>query len=623
MKMRKKDKKKQKRDKRHRLASSQKPGKIIIEYYQHAFRHLIKEIRESGKLESNSLAERQSFWQLVPPQVYESDEGQDIVHAYLLSLERKLKTLVSRNSIAYWLHVFRRLSPKAIGEDERPITIFFTRAAMDAAVQKWASFELCHRIAKSSEVPSSAVLRGFLVQHEHVALLQSLAAQPQLVLTDFGSSELLESFEVETHAADAYWCMTLLRSLGKGAGLNVTGDRKNPAGSKRTPELDSLISSYDTRNTPFNASATATVFDNSIGKHTKGIILLPQFNTGGTSFTQLRPIFKSFLGAMPLGEGEPNFVWTPFNLLSYYESHCPFGEAFEKKNSVSLESVLATICVLCASIVSEWHSHPEVFWHSWQRAYDGPIQLEGFRETLQESMPRILDQIGLPFDSKQVSVHDAMEFLTLQKQNRDQIDIAYPGPHYIFLPCGDEHIFVDYAYIYFRLFHLFHGVQVSDQNFKGLALELFTRQGRSVLPSRQLKAADGTSRQIDAAFEVGEILIIAECRAVSTSIAVERGSPRGLEKRRNLVEKILDDVDEKANWLAAHIKGRNYDVSKFRAVLPIGVTPFKEFIPSIAPRYWISSKIPRVLAPTEIFEALKDGTLLKAASNCHNLVRLG
>src|SRR5262249_45393480 len=125
------------------------------------------------------------------------------------------------------------------------------------------------------------------------------------------------------------------------------------------------------------------------------------------------------------------------------------------------------------------------------------------------------------------------------------IDVGYPGPHSVFLPCGQDYKFIDYAHLWRRLYHLFHQVTPSDQNFKGEALEIFTRGERSVLPSGELKAVDSTSRQIDAAFGIGELLVIAECRAVARSIAFDRGDPVALEKRRQVIETALNDIDEK------------------------------------------------------------------------------
>ena len=71
------------------------------------------------------------------------------------------------------------------------------------------------------------------------------------------------------------------------------------------------------------------------------------------------------------------------------------------------------------------------------------------------------------------------------------------------------------------------------------------------------------------------------------------------------MELSLSQVDGKANWLASHPIGRNYNISTYDYILPIAVGPFVEFIPSQDKRYWITKDIPRVLRPEE-FEKLFD-----------------
>ena len=53
----------------------------------------------------------------------------------------------------------------------------------------------------------------------------------------------------------------------------------------------------------------------------------------------------------------------------------------------------------------------------------------------------------------------------------------------------------------------------------------------------------------------------------------------------SVVELALTQVDDKANWLAAHLVGSNYDITVYDYILPIAVSPFVEFIPSQDTRY--------------------------------------
>ncbi len=104
----------------------------------------------------------------------------------------------------------------------------------------------------------------------------------------------------------------------------------------------------------------------------------------------------------------------------------------------------------------------------------------------------------------------------------------------------------------------------------------------------------------------------------------DRGDPLAISyRRKQVIERSLNEIDEKALWLAKNPIGRNYDVTNFRYILPVGISPFVEFIPSLSPRYWISEKIPRVLTPPEFSELCNDSKIIFITDNivsisCHN-----
>ena len=128
-------------------------------------------------------------------------------------------------------------------------------------------------------------------------------------------------------------------------------------------------------------------------------------------------------------------------------------------------------------------------------------------------------------------------------------------------------------------------------------------RGGSAIPSDELKALNNARKQIDASFDLGEILVIAECKAVARSIAFDRGEPAAIEKRLKVIEVALTEADDNARWLRDNPRGFNYDITKYKSIMPIGVTPFfKEFIPSLCTRYWITKTLPRVLTPDELRE---------------------
>jgi hypothetical protein len=174
------------------------------------------------------------------------------------------------------------------------------------------------------------------------------------------------------------------------------------------------------------------------------------------------------------------------------------------------------------------------------------------------------------------------------------------------------------------MYHLFFGLDVPDQRFKGALLENLVRRGHSALPMGEIKAPDGSGRQIDAAFALGDTLVIVECKALGRSLGFERGDRRAIEFRNRKLDGFLRDVDDKARWLAAHPGGptQAYTLQSFRRIVPVVVTPFAEYIPSLEPRYWLVEDLPRVLTPSELKDALDEGRLQAAAEGGLNTIGL-
>lgn len=592
---------------------------MYADYYHSAFAHFAATISEQ-EIRSTPSPKRGAFWQLIPPGTFEPDAARNYLEAYLQSLEKAIQEKVTQHSLAYWLHLYRRIAPTAIGEDTDPITIGITRTVLDASIQKFAKVELCNRIAISNEVDSSTILRGFLTKNGFVRLLTFLTAKPQLVLTDFGPEEYREALQIEKLAYEIWRTMAQLRTVGKGAPL-VVMNGGNWVADARSDDLDFLVSDVDRRERAFAASATGTVFYQE--NDAPGTIFLPSWNTTGES-DSIRAIYQHIYKCRLITHPQhgTNFAWRKLNILAYYRAHEPFSQPFRERNGVSLESVIGVVAAMITGLLTRWMRDSTSFVRMWQRAYESPSTPGDIKQGIKHHLPAALEINQLPFGVSSVDVEQAFAFLLLTDEARSSIDVGYAGPHAMFVPSGPDHVFIDYAYLANRLNYLFYGVNLPDQNFKGTALEQLTHGNQSVLPTSELHARDGTSRQIDAAFDLGGILVICECRAKARSLAVEKGDAKALEVRRQLIERALSDIDEKSRWLSSHPLGRNYDVGDYQFILPVGVTPFVEFIHSRDIYFWIDSETPRVLSPIELRKRIDDGSLATAAQSSPNLVRL-
>jgi hypothetical protein len=599
---------------------------FMLDYYQRPFLLLHQEVdRIYPNYQEFAVPHsiRNRFWQLVPPGEYSPEKGRAFLSSYLTTVESELAKQIKGLSLAYCLHLYRRLAPGPIGQDLQPRTIGLTRAILEAAIQKYARFQLCNKIAESATVPIKKVLGGLLMVPEFEAERNIVTQSNQLVLTDFTNTDMLDFYELERLAYEIWRTAAALRTTGKGAPLIVC-DPPDCFGDDRSPELDFLVTNYDQRldKSGSSRSASGVVFSDEDEMSAAGFVFLPIYNLGGVTSKDYKELLSKIYRVKLKSNFTYNFVWIPFNLAEYRKAHLPFAASFYGKYGVSLDAVLAVVAALLLRVFYIWQQTGiGAFTKFHQRAYEGPCRKKFILDQITLFIPVACKTLGIHKSAiSSEEIKNAIEFWELDVSNRTDIDLAYSGPHHLFLPIQNDQFFIDYAWIFRRLYDLFVGVWMPDQNFKGNALENAIRKGKSILPFKPCRTSAGEERQIDYAVARGSHLVIAECKAVGTSIAFDRGDPQAIKHRTdNVVELALSQIDAKAAWLATHPVGTNYDITAYDYILPVAVSPFVEFIPSQDTRYWVSKDIPRVLTPEE-FEHLIDDSA--AISNSFNKIPL-
>ena len=66
---------------------------------------------------------RKSFWGLLIGSTYSPAEGADLVRQYVRLIDLEFSNTLSQNSLAYYLHLYRRLAPGSAGLNKEPRTI--------------------------------------------------------------------------------------------------------------------------------------------------------------------------------------------------------------------------------------------------------------------------------------------------------------------------------------------------------------------------------------------------------------------------------------------------------------------------------------------------------------------
>lgn len=580
--------------------------KQTVDYYTPAFAWLHMQLfkkYENGI--DTAIQARRNFWHLVPDGLYEPDQAHDLIQRYAESIERQLAEVIAQRPISFWIYVYRRTAPESAGPKDSPVTTMQVRQRLEAAFQKYARRGEDRSLAWSDQVRPEQILANIPDRFRLPELLRAMLKGPRdLVLTDFSVDDLAQLYGCEQLAYEIWRCGAAARITSKGAALRVDHTSNLCFFDARSEELNTLVETYDERKSPFLASATATVFEGDrteIGEG--GIILLPFYNVARRDAA----IYKGLFAGHGIGIGSGmkfNFEWIPFDIKGYCKAHLFLSDAFSRKHGFRFEVALIVIMALLYRMWEVWIREPIYMYIAFQRAYTGPSLIVKIEQIVEEGADACADILEVDPPSRD-EILRAIDFLTFSEKKRNLISLLTGGPSFLFLPTEGGRTIVDFAWLGSAFYYLFLGVPLTEKGTKGKLLESLI-VGTSTLPTGRCKAFDQSSRQIDAAFGIGKILVIVECKANARSIAYERGDLAALQFRRRAFEEALRQVDDKATWLSAHPKGANYDITEFEAILPVVVTPFKEFMHSLDTRYWIKPKLPRVLMPHELTELLAD-----------------
>ncbi|MFA6084289.1 hypothetical protein [Mucilaginibacter sp.] len=573
---------------------------LAFHYFHAIVSHLI---RPSNKY-------RKEFWQQIPDGIYSFDEASQYLQDFKSFIEGKMKTIVEKYSIYYWLHVTRRVAPNTLGDDHRPETIMVCRNIIVAAIQKYGLMKKCDHISLSTDIEVDDVFNGLFMQPKFETEKQRFLELPsQLVLTKFDEQNLLEYYELEILAYELWLTGSKSRITAKGANLVVDHKNDKILLDDRSRELESLIENYDSRSNSMTASATGTVFKipESSGK---GLILLTQIIADRTKEGYSDPITE-LLGLEFIDGGIPNFGFNVFDIKTYLSAHLEFANDFHTRWGAKLEYVIALITDIGSTLNVEIINDKDLvtaanLMFKSYRIYHLAEYMNGIKENWAVTTQYL--NMAIPYDNTEIE--KAFNFLTLSEVNRREIFLDNFGPLRVFIPAQDvKDIFVDHSIIGNVLYNLFYSLPLKERNFKGELLENALKYQKSYLPTTESKGLDGTSKQVDFSVAKGDILILIECKAVARSFGIFGGQTKALQHRlKNVIHKGLNDVDEKVKWFLTHQEGTNYNISHFKYILGVTVSPFTEFMPSWDDQYWLNDKLPRVLTIGE-FEKFIDTDL--------------
>ena len=592
---------------------------IVIDYYQRPFLLYSQEI--ASYLNDGPHKKRFSYWSIIPEGTYGYVGGTSLIHGYYKGILREVKNIVGNRSRMYWLHLSRRILPYTMGENKDPETIYATRKILDSAIEKYAKDEFCEGVGITKNFPLSEVLDGLLMAPDFALERQLLdEAGPQVVLKKFNTSNLVEYYLLEKLMYEIWKCSATLRSIGKGA--KVVVDHSTPVlfYDLRSKELSYLLDNYDNRNVKNSASRKGVILKD-LGE-SGGELLVPYFNIWNLVTDSFNELLEKFSSKIRFPPGYvSNFIPTGCSVRGYVKNNRPLFNKFFELNHVNVFSIFTVIAALLYKLFFEYitlgsNAAVKVLF---MRGYTGPISisdlLQGVSQFVEEAMST-LDLTDLERGS--VDIEKGVRFLTLR--NTEIIDLLFPAPVKMLIPVGDNQLIVDYTKVMSIMDDLMFGVRISNENFKGDLFEELANEIPSYLPTARCEGKDGTTKQIDYSIGLKEILVICECKLKEVSIGYYKGKKDSIDTRtKNVVDKSINEADIKARWLASHSVGTNYDISKFKYILPVGLSAFKEYIPSQSKRYWITKHVPRVLTVDELTDTVKQKII---NTNSYNLIKI-
>jgi hypothetical protein len=331
-------------------------------------------------------------------QVIESDIAWKGAREILDSIDNEMRNLVSRRSVAYWLHIYRRigvyLSPEHEDKTDH-VTVGLVRQIGELAIQKHGLRMGYKEFGLSDKLGPDRILGGWMkkglkslggdgiggeqIFREYSAMLKN---NPTWVIRDFSKRDFLDIYALEG-AAYQYWRLTaLLRSLGKGARIIVdeTGDWDYVPNHA----LTQLIVSIDKRNERRNSlsSLMGVWIDEETITGRKGndgqkseldVVFFPTYNTSRVKLTDE----LEFFGVRFPGGFVPNFFPLYLRTKVFFQHHDFMREQFLKRRGYDFELLVSALAGLSSFMIL-----PSRALYTDNEAEREQIKLSAFMQTL-------------------------------------------------------------------------------------------------------------------------------------------------------------------------------------------------------------------------------------------------
>lgn len=548
------------------------------------------------------------------------------LHDYLEDVEDRIGEIAELHTHYFWVHLYRRvglgLHPN-LDNSKSPRTLSLVRNIMEVAFTRYGLLDHERGDMGHASTLELSDVAGGLLEKKVVKLLGKGSAKlsrfeehfrtsNNWVLRDFTIEDYVRIYKLEALAYE-YWLTTArLRRVGKGCSIIVGDDGDVRIGDAGGDDLEWLIQHYDTQTDgrPFDTTALGVAF-RGLKKTTPGHLpaVTAGYNVEGHMWKDIcwDPVVKD-------QSLRTNFFLSSSDLDAFYQAHQFATDAFAAKRGFQLSSLLGFLSAIGVLELGSMISRDDdllrlqLLLHFFQRAYIVNTKGTYFEALTEAAHELVCNWLGSDRSCVAADALKILDFLTLTPDKRRGRGLWSLGPRYTFVPYERATI-VDLQGVVAILRNLFFGIRL-DNGPKGPQFEDFFRAFASsksldVLPERELRTANGKSREVDAAIRKGTTLFVCECRAMEKPLDLEISRPKSLSVRIADLDDKLSQARSLADFVGAHPRGKNYDFSWATRVEPLVVSPFVEWVWTRAPELWLTDGVSRVLSFSEAVNAIE------------------
>lgn len=523
-------------------------------------------------------------------------------------LEKELERTISKKSVYYWLHIFRRDNPLPL-YNEKLATISLWREIAETAFLKYGKRSCLNDM--DIDIPLAEALNGKLLDMLPYDLTASEKDFKGSYVKKFSIRDAYE-YNVVKYLAFEYWYTTAtIRRIHKGGVLNRMPN--NEYQYSIINENERLIKIYDDRCEKFGGMATFN-----------GVILPKWKNTNenfGYSFfcnifqknEEQYPIMQCLSTTSNLKKNYiPRYLASPFDFDEYYKKNSFHEQPFSRKYNISFQKIVYTLKAISLIATERCYKDEIATSRLMMLAYYVTPDIERYVA----EVVSIMNTSEFPYSIRNIGkdeVKDIIKLLSRVEDYERENWIQNRYPKLLSVKIHKKMYLIDYCSITGILMNLTRNYDKSEEQipkgeqFESDVKETLIANGIKPWDMRYFMNNDNQREEVDCIFEHNGILFILECKSIENSHGYERGEKEALKFRENKLEIALKQVDKKADMIVK-CRGRinHLERGDSKKICALVITPFCEYIWSEDSNYWLSENLPRVCTVYEMIDLLKE-----------------